>query len=294
MRQRDRIDLVLDAGEQSARDRERERETHAHAGAEPRIGVDLQRAPERAHLVGDDVEPDSSAGDVGDLVRRREPGARDDRDELLFRELLGRVLDDPQLLGARQHASLIDPATVVGDADQDGRAIALRRQDQRRDPRLAGFHALAGRLDPVIEGVSQEMEHRLAHLVEHRAIELDLLPFDLELHLFPQRTGGVTHHSREPLEYLPHRYHPGGHDLVLQRSHDLGSVSYRFDKLLVAKAIRDLGDAVARDDELSRNVHERVETSRVDADVPRRLLRRSRRLALVPLRYRKFGGKCLR
>ena len=65
------------------------------------------------------------------------------------------------------------------------------------------------------------MQHRLAHLVEHRAIELDLAAFDLEFNFLAQRASGVANDARETLEDLPHRNHAASHDLVLEIGQNL-------------------------------------------------------------------------
>src|SRR5450759_4752267 len=79
VRERDRVNLLVD----SCQDGARQRQTHSDAGAEPRVGVHLQRAAERAHPGGHDVESDTASRDLGHLLRRREAGPGDDRDELL-------------------------------------------------------------------------------------------------------------------------------------------------------------------------------------------------------------------
>src|SRR5450756_1150751 len=103
------------------------------------------------------------------------------------------------------------------------------------------------------------MQNGLTHLVEHRAIELDLPPFDLEIDLFPERARGVAHHAWKALEYLPHGNHAARHDLVLESSQDLGGTERRLEQRLVSDLLGDLRDAVARDHELTDDVHQGVQ-----------------------------------
>ena len=160
---------------------------------------------------------------------------------------------------------MIDAASVVGDANQHRGAIALRRQNQRRDARLPFLLPLGGSLDTVIERVAKEVQHGFTHLVQHGAIELDLAAFDLEVDLFAQGFGGIADDTRESLEHLPDGNHPAGHDLVLQIGQNLRGPQNGFCQLVVAKAFRHLCDAIASDHQLSDHVHQCVEPLGLDA-----------------------------
>jgi len=136
-------------------------------------------------------------------------------------------VDEAEFFRARQHARLVDSAPVVGDTNQHRRAISLCRQDQCRNAWLAGLLTLRGWLDTVIERITQKVQYRLAHLVEHRAIELDLAAFDPEIDFLPQRSRGVANDSGESLEYLPDRNHTAGHYFVLQIGQNLRGAQRR-------------------------------------------------------------------
>src|SRR5204862_8024689 len=104
------------------------RKTHADAGAEPGVGVYLERTAEGAHAIGDDIEADAAAGDLGDFLRRREAGPGDERHQLTLVLVCRLLVDQAHLLRARQHTRLVDAASVVGDANEHRSAIALRRK----------------------------------------------------------------------------------------------------------------------------------------------------------------------
>jgi hypothetical protein len=55
----------------------------------------------------------------------------------------------------------------------------------------------ASAFDAVIDGVPEHVDERIADLVEHRAIELDLFAFDDELDLLAKRAGGSRERHAE-------------------------------------------------------------------------------------------------
>ena len=143
------------------------------------------------------------------------------------------------------------------------------------------------------------MQHRLAHLVEHRPIELDLATLDLEIDLLAEGLRCVPNNARKSLEDLPHRHHPAGHDLVLEIGEYLRGAHHGFRQLAVAEPLRDLCDAVTGDHQLTDDVHQGVQSLCLDPDVARSFLRRyggRRRLGgigVLPVDDRKLGGERL-
>ena len=172
---------------------------------------------------------------------------------------------------------MIDAAAVVGDANEDRRAISLGGKNQRRHARLTTLFTLGRAFDAVIKGIAKKMKNRLTHLVQHRPVQLDLAPFDLELDFLAECLRRIAHDAWKALEHSPHRHHSARHNLVLEIGEDLRRAQDGVRELLVAKPFSDLRDAVARNDQFADDIHQRVETLGLDANVTRRALRRRRR-----------------
>src|SRR5438552_2276509 len=67
VRQGNGINFLINLRQQSARYRKRERKTHADARTETGVGMHFERAPKRAHAIGDDIEADTTSRDLGDF-----------------------------------------------------------------------------------------------------------------------------------------------------------------------------------------------------------------------------------
>src|SRR5919106_1158886 len=93
-------------------------------------------------------------------------------------------------------------------------------RDVSTRPRCRAFASTRSRSIPrpssltriVIDGVAQEMNDGIADLVEHRPVELDLLPLNGEFDLLAEGPRGIAHESRKAIEHLPYRDHAAGHD----------------------------------------------------------------------------------
>jgi len=109
-------------------------------------------AAERAHAGVHGVHADTPAGNLRDLLRCREARTGEQSQNLVFAQLRLGGVDDAVALRARQHALAIDAAAVVGHANDNGRAVAHRAEDERPRGRLPRRFALLRRLDTVIDG----------------------------------------------------------------------------------------------------------------------------------------------
>jgi hypothetical protein len=95
-----------------------------------------------------------------------------------------------------------------------------------------GLGALGAGLEPVVERVAHQVQQRIFERVEHRAIDLGVFAFDLELDFLAQLARQLAHHARVFLEEDPQRQH--ARPLHLFR--ELGEISQLFvgEQLLIA------------------------------------------------------------
>ena len=81
---------------------------------------------------------------------------------------------------------------------------------------LLAARALVRRLDPVIDGVAEQVPERRVELDEHVAVHLRGLARDLEPHLLAERLGHVADHARKSDDAVGKRSHPAGERSLVQ------------------------------------------------------------------------------
>ena len=237
------------------------------------------------------IDPNAASRQVGDAVGRGEARLRDDAKELLVGELgLGRF-HQPALARSRQHLLAVDAAAVVRDADRHRRAVTQCAQGQSPRLRLPLGFALVGGLDAVVDRVAQQMHDRVADLVEHRPVELDLFALDRELHWLANRSRSVSDQAREAVEPLPHGHHAAGHDLVLQVGDEPRGLRHRLRQSRVVDAAGQLHEATAGDHQLADQVHQVVEAAQVDAHAALLPHRARSAAARRPIRRLRHAGE---
>ncbi len=135
-------------------ERERRRQTHLEGRALAAPAPHAQLAARLLDHPLDHVESDAAPRDGRQLARRREAGAEDEPQRLLFAD--ARVRGEQAALDGRaRHALGIDAAPVVGHAQGDAAPFGRRLQRHAPALGLARGAALRRRLDAVIHGVAQ-------------------------------------------------------------------------------------------------------------------------------------------
>ena len=76
--------------------------------------------------------------------------------------------------------------------------------------------ALVRRLDPVIDGVAEQVTERSVELHQDVAIHLRALAGDLEPHLFAERLSHFADHARKSDNAVGERSHAAGERSVIQ------------------------------------------------------------------------------
>ena len=91
-------------------------------------------------------------------------------EEVLLGERLGGIgVEQATRYRGGAHLGGVDPASVVGDCEDDVGGHGFGADDQLPLPLLASFTRL---FDPVVDGVANEVQERLAEPIEHGALEL--------------------------------------------------------------------------------------------------------------------------
>ena len=141
------------------------------------------------------------------------------------------------------------------------RSRVARQQDPALG-RLPGRDARVRRLDAVVGRVPDQVQQRVADLVENRAVELDLLAFDVEADALAEVAREVAHQPRKALEHLAHRRHPRRDHLGLHPRHQpRDPVAHLGERRIVGAGGQD-AQPVLRDDQLADLLHQAIEPAR--------------------------------
>ena len=170
----------------------------------PTLGPHLHRAAERAHARHRHVDADAAARHAAHRLRRAEARAGQHPEQ----EVIAQRLDSTRRPAHRAAPWPGWPRDRCLARRRDTRSSTLLRSRlaERRIRPSAGLPAARapfGRLDPVVDRVPDQVHQRIADLVEHRAIELDLLAFDVEPDPLAQVARQIAHQPRKPIEHLP-------------------------------------------------------------------------------------------
>ncbi len=188
----DPVDAVERKGERLAGDLHQQGADHRHGdrkledepGSLAELAADPDGSPNRLDHALHHVEANAPARDLGHLLLGREAGQEQKIEQLGLAQSAddrgGRqpLLDD---LGA-QPVQVDSPAVVAEDDLEHPRAVASLQPDCPRRV-LAGRATLLGHLEPVIQGVADQMIERGLQTVQDVAIDARGLAHDLELHL---------------------------------------------------------------------------------------------------------------
>src|SRR3972149_4014560 len=105
---------------------------------------------------------------------------------------------------------------------------------------LPGGEPFLRRFQAMVHRVPQQVDQRIADLIQQRPVQLDVFSFNHEFDLLAEPTRQVADQPGESIEPLPHRGHAGLQDLVLELGGELGDAPAHLFQGDVGLARRDL------------------------------------------------------
>src|SRR5229473_10483 len=160
----------------------------------------------------------------------------------------------------------LEPAAIVGDADDDVAAFMIGRQANGALLGLAGGSALGRRLQAVIGRVAHHMGQGILDQVEHLAVELGVGAVHLQFDLLVKFAGQIAHDSRQLLPGIADRLHPRLHDAFLQFGGDVRQPLQRHLEFGILVAPRDLQELIAGQNQFRHHRHQMFQRIHIDAD----------------------------
>ena len=173
--------------------------------------------------------------------------------------------DHAALDGLLADAFAIQTGAVVADFDVHLAAFVKSPQDQPAGRIFAGLDTVLGKFDAVVDRIAHQMRERILDRLDDSLIELGLLAFHLDVHLFAAAKGDVAHRARELAQILPI-----GCIRVFMTS-SCSSVAIRFMRWETAcrpasRGVGDLQKLIARQHQLADERHQLVEKAHRDAN----------------------------
>ena len=208
--------VAVDFGEQAGQDRERQRQLDGDRRSLAGAAIEFDGAVDVLNLRTDDVHSHAAAGDLGDLLGSAQPGFPDQLIRLQIRERVGVGLRHQSLLH-RLVANLdrIEPFAVVLDLDHDAIASMHRVERDGAFGRLAGRHADLRQFDAVVGRIADDVNQRIAELVDHSLVELGVFAVNHEADFFIVRAADVAYDPLESREQRTDRHHARVHHALL-------------------------------------------------------------------------------
>jgi hypothetical protein len=201
----------------SAHHRHRDRELEREHRLAAELGGHSHGAAHALDHALHHVEPHAAARDLGHLVFRGKARQEEKFEKFELRELVGDLPgDEPpgHRLGAKRLD--VDAAAVVGERDVEHACTVTGLQPDHADRWLARGLAVVRRLEPMVEGVADQVGERRLELVEDVTVDAGLLATHLESHLLAEGAGDVTDESRKAADAVGERPHAAHDHLVME------------------------------------------------------------------------------
>lgn len=173
--------------EKTPDDGERQGQADSKAGALPPGGLNIDHAVNPFNVIADDIHPDSAAGNIADLLGCGEAGPENKPQCLILSHPAGLFCRNDALPQSRLcNQAGVDPGSVVLD-DQDDLVVLVGGNDAYGSGlAFAGLAADFRGLYAVIDGIAQQMDQRVAKLLNERPVQLRLFAFKDQLNLLVQ------------------------------------------------------------------------------------------------------------
>ncbi|MBW8838248.1 MAG: hypothetical protein JF602_00080, partial [Gemmatimonadetes bacterium] len=110
----------------------------------------------------------------------------------------------------------------------------------------------------MIGRIADQVKQRLADLIQHRPVQLDLLTLDVEPDALAQVARQVPHQAGKALEHLSYGRHPRCQHLGLHRPDEAAHPIAHLGQFRVARVDRERGETILGDDQLAHLLHQRI------------------------------------
>ena len=160
----------------------------------------------------------------------------------------------------------IQPASVVGDFDDDVPAFVTRGEPDGRAFRLAERAPLGRQFDAVIGGIAHHVGERILDQVEHLAVEFGLGAVHFQFDLLAEFGGEIANQPRQLLPGIADRLHARLHDAFLQFGGDVRQPLQRHLEFGLGLAARHVHELIAGQHQFGDHRHQMFERVDIDAD----------------------------
>ncbi|MNO75825.1 hypothetical protein D3C76_668870 [compost metagenome] len=225
VRQRKGIGLVANLHHQAAHHRQGQRHFKMETTALARRLLQHHRTAQLPDHVLHRIQADATTGHLGDPVAQAETGQEQERQQLFFAQLRGGFCGGQiSFNDTATDFFQIHAITVIAQFKHQQTSLMRSAQTNQTFRRLAGQQALFREFDAVVDRVAQQVSQRRLELFQHVAIDLGLLAFNFQSHLFTQVAPQITDHAHLPGQHIGKGPHATGQRRVVQHLRPLAGM----------------------------------------------------------------------
>ncbi len=226
-----------DLDDQSVDDGESEWKANGEGGTFAFNRGDINSSAKCLNIFSHDIHADSATRDVGNLLRSRQTGMKDQAKNVLIGELLVGA-DDSSVHRFAQNPFFAKTFTVVDNFDNDTAALLAGFQFNSAGGGFSGGGALGGCFDSMVGGVAHHVDERIADGFNDIAVEFGVTAVEVEFDFFAGFPGEISHEPGHFLEDALNGDHAHRHAEVLEFAGDFSEVGH-----VAVKALFRSGDA---------------------------------------------------
>src|SRR5712692_6021787 len=272
--ERDSKKTAADAEQQCLNTRKSERRTKLNCCAAALLRRNMNGTLEAAEYGSNDIHADAPARNFRHFRSGAESRLENEIENFLPGQALGRFrFQDFLFNGARAQLSRVDTPTVVADFNDHLGALMIGVEIDGTACGLAGSQALAGRLDTMVNRITDEMHERLGKTVENALIEVSVLAREFQGHILATFLGNVADDAREPPEELLDGHHADFQYALVELIQDAGLKGHGVRKfgaqgiarVLAVKFGKRAMEHGLSDDQFADQIHDRIDAGSLDA-----------------------------
>ncbi len=231
-----------------------------------RRGMHIHGAADFFHVGFHHIHAHAASGNVRHFFGGGKAGKEDQVENVAVghaRRLVGG--DHAALDRFPPNAFQVESGTVVRDFDVDLPAFVEGSQDQPARRLLPGLFSVFRRLDPVVDGIPDQVGERVFDGLNNGPVKFRFLALHFDPHFLAAIESQIAHGAGKLAPDVADGLHAGAHDLFLQFAGNQIHALREGLKPGVLGAVGELEQLVARQHQLAHQIHQPVQQGDADA-----------------------------
>ena len=119
----------------------------------------------------------------------------------------------------------IEPLAVVLNFNNEVTALVISLQADRTFRRFSSGNSLFRKFNPVIHGIANHVQQRIANLIDNSFVELRVFPFCFQMNLLAKSMAEISYDASHLLERGSNRHHSQRETHFLQIANDFAQLN---------------------------------------------------------------------